>query len=236
MRRIYTVRGVEPLLRIVDELERRDGEAVAALAEIEALQREVDRTRAHAAELAAFLAGLPDALAAREADERSAAGSQREASAALAEAEAELARAQERGRDDARIAAERAVQHARDALREAELWVERTRRERARLEHEAEERRDDAERLVAGVQPLAERLAADPRIATAPPAAPGLDGVVDWASRARGDLLLAHAGLATERDKVVREATELVASAVGEPLPGTGVAGVRERLARATRS
>jgi hypothetical protein len=226
---------VEPLLRIVDELERRDEEAAAALAEIVALRAEVEATRVRAAELAAFLAGLPGALAAREADDQAAAESQHAAAAALAEAEAELARAQERGRDDARIAAERAVQHARDAVREAELWIERARRERERLEREAEARRDDAERLVAGVQKLAARLAADPRVATAPPGAPGLDGVLDWASRARGDLLLAHAGLATERDKVVREATELVASAVGEPLPGTGVAGVRERLAGRTR-
>ena len=44
--------------------------------------------------------------------------------------------------------------------------------------------------------------------------------MLEWASRARGDLLVAHAGLATERDKVVREATELVASVLGEPLPG----------------
>ena len=227
---------MEPLLRIVDELERRDEEAAAALAKIEALQAEVVGTRARAAEIAAFLAGLPDALVAREADERAAAESQREAAAALAEAEADLARAQERGRDDARIAAERAVQHARDAVREAELWIERARHERTLLEREADARRGDAERLVAGVAPLAERLAADPRIATAPPAGPGLDGVVDWASRARGDLLLARAGLATERDRVVREATELVASAVGEPRPGTGVAGVRERLTRPPRT
>jgi len=236
MGRIYSVRCVEPLLRIVDELERRDEEAAAALAQVEALQADVEATRARAAEIAVFLERLPDALAAREADERAAAESQRQASAALVEAEAELARAQERGRDDARIAAERAVQHARDAVHEAELWIERARRERARLEREAEARREEEARLVAAVQPLAERLAADPRLATAPPAAPGLDGVADWASRARGDLLLAHAALATERDKVVREATELVASAVGEPLPGTGVAGVRERLARGTRS
>ena len=52
-------------------------------------------------------------------------------------------------------------------------------------------------------------------------------------SRARGALLLARAGLATERKKVVREATELVTAVLGEPLAATGVAGVRGRLARA---
>jgi len=231
MRRIYTVRGVEPLLRIVDELERRDEQAAAAITEIESLQAGVEETRARAAELAAFEAALPDARAARDADERAARESRAAAAAVLADAEAELVRAEERGREDARLAAERAVQHARDAVHDADARVERTQRERARLESEAEAKAGEAERLVADASPLAERLAADPRVATAPPA-PGLAGVADWASRARGDLLLARAGLATERDKVVREATELVASAVGEPLPGTGVAGVRARLVR----
>ena len=222
---------MEPLLRIVDELERRDEDAAAALLGIEALQREVEETRAQAAAIAAFLAAFPDALAARETEQRAAAESLAKASAALADAEAALEQARERGREDARLAAERAVQHARDALREAELRVERARVERERLEREEQEQRGEAERLVLRVEPLAQRLAEDPRVATKPPG-PGLDAVLEWASRARGDLLLAHAGLATERDKVVREATELVASALGEPLPGTGVAGVRERLER----
>jgi chromosome segregation ATPase len=222
---------VEPLLRIVDELERRDEDAAAALLEIEALQREVEETRARAAATAAFLAAFPDALAVREAEQRAADESRTKASAALADAEAELARAADRGREDARLAAERAVQHARDALREAELRVDRARAGRERLEREEQEQHADAERLVLRVGPLAQRLAENPQVGTVPPG-PGLDAVLEWASRARGDLLLAHAGLATERDKVVREATELVASALGEPLPGNGVAGVRRRLER----
>ena len=96
---------------------------------------------------------------------------------------------------------------------------------------EEQEQRAAAGRLVVEVQPLAQALAGNPRIGTDLPGA-DLDGVLDWAARARGDLLVAHAGLETERDKVVREATELVASALGEPLPGKGVAGVRERLSR----
>jgi hypothetical protein len=222
---------VEPLLRIVDELERRDEDAAAALLEIEALQHEVEETRARAAAIVAFLAAFPDALAARVDEQRAAAESRTKASASLAEAEAELAQAAERGREDARLAAERAVQHARDALREAGLRVERAQAERARLEREERQQHVDAERLLLTVEPLARRLAGNPRVATRPPG-PGLEGVLEWGSRARGDLLLAHAGLATERDKVVREATELVASALGEPLPGNGVAGVRQRIER----
>jgi len=222
---------VEPLLRIVDELERRDEAAAGALHEIEEQQREVEEIRSRTAAIASFLAAFPDALAAREAEERAAAESRTAAAAALAEAEDALAQAEERGREDARLAAARAAQHARDALHEAELRVERAHAERERLVREEQEQRDDADRLVLRVQPLARTLAADPRIATEPPA-PGLDGVLEWASQARGDLLVARAGLATERDKVVREATELVAGALGEPLPGNGVAGVRGRLAR----
>lgn len=222
---------MEPLLLIVDELERRDEAAAAALHEIEDLQREVDETRARAGAIAAFLAAFPDALAAREAEERAADGSRTAAAGVLAEAEDALAQARDRGREDARIAAERGVQHARDALRDADLRVERAHAERERLVREERAQRDDADRLVLQVQPLARTLAANPRIATQEPA-PGLDGVLEWTSRARGDLLLAQAALATERDKVVREATELVASALGEPLPGNGVAGVRELLTR----
>jgi hypothetical protein len=222
---------VEPLLRIVDELERRDEDAAAALHEIEELQREVDETRTRGAAIAGFLAGFPDALVAREAEERAADESRAGAAEALAEAEAALAEAEQRGREDARLAAERTVQHARDTLRDAEHRVERAQAERERLVVEEQEQRAAADRLVLETEPLARRLAANPRIATEPPG-PSLDGVLEWTSRARGDLLVAHAGLDMERDKVVREATELVASALGEPLPGNGVAGVREQLMR----
>jgi chromosome segregation ATPase len=222
---------VEPLLRIVDELERRDEDAAAALHEIEELQRAVDGTRNRGSAIADFLAAFPDALVAREAEERAADESRAGAAESLAEAEAALAETEQRGREDARLAAERTVQHARDTLRDAEHRVERAHAERERLVLEEQEQRTAADRLVLEVQPLAGTLAATPRLATEPPG-PGLDGVLEWTSKARGDLLVAHAGLDTERDKVVREATELVASALGEPLPGKGVAGVREQLMR----
>lgn len=222
---------MEPLLLIVDELERRDGDAAAALHEVEELQQRVDETRARARDIAAFLEAFPDTLAAREAEERVAEESRTAAADAQTEAESTLVHARERGREDARLAAERALQHAQDALHEAELRVERAHAQLSRLVREEQEQRDAADRLVVEVQPLARALAANPRIGTDLPGS-GLDGAIEWAARARGDLLIAHAGLETERDKVVREATELVASALGEPLPGNGVAGVRERLSR----
>ena len=48
-----------------------------------------------------------------------------------------------------------------------------------------------------------------------------------------GRLLLEHSGLARERDAVVREASELLGSVLGEPLISTAVAGVRDKLERA---
>jgi phenylpyruvate tautomerase PptA (4-oxalocrotonate tautomerase family) len=45
--------------------------------------------------------------------------------------------------------------------------------------------------------------------------------------------MLEHAALAREREEVVREATELLAGVLGEPVAAITVAGVGERLARA---
>jgi hypothetical protein len=218
---------MEPLLQIAADLERCDERLAALLLLAERLQSDVAELRTHAAATAEFLRSFPAAHAALESDERAAAEARSAAERAVAEAGAEL----ERARSDAdRLAAERHDGQARDRVREAELWAERVREDRLRLEEEAEERQRDAVRLEA----RAHELAADERLApaVAPPAG-GLHGVLGWTSRARGELLVVHAALATERDKVVREASELAASVLGEPVAATPVAGVRERLERA---
>jgi hypothetical protein len=69
-----------------------------------------------------------------------------------------------------------------------------------------------------------------PNAATETPAA--LAALDEWASRERGALLLEHSGLVRERDAVVREASELLASVLGEPFASTSVAGLRGRLER----
>jgi hypothetical protein len=218
---------MEPLLQIAEDLERRDEEAAEALSEVEHLQAEVEALRSRAGATAEFLRSFPAAKAALEDDERAAAEARADAERAVAAAEAEV----ERARNDAdRLAAERHVQQAKDRVREAELWGERSRADLLRLAQEAEERQHEAGRLEEQAHQLAER----PHLAgTVAPPAGGLHGVLDWGARARGELLVVHAGLATERDKIVREATELVAGVLGEPLTAIGVAGVRERLSRA---
>jgi hypothetical protein len=215
---------MEPLLQIAEDLERRDERAAEALLDVERLQEEVEALRANAGATAGFLRSFPSAKAALEDDEQAAAEARADAERAVGAAEAEV----ERTRNDAdRLAAERHVQQAKDRIREAELWGERARADRLRLEHEAEERQHEAGLLEQRAHELAER----PHLAgTVAPPAGGLHGVLDWGSRARGELLVVHAGLATERDKVVREASELAAVVLGEPL--TRVAGLRERLAQ----
>jgi hypothetical protein len=224
---------VEPLLTIAEDLERRDERAAAALLEVERLQAEIDELRTRAGAVAAFLRELPAARAALEAEEQAAAAAQEGAAGAWRGAEDELARLQERGSENVRLQAAQTAQHARDALEEAELRVARAQQERARLEQEGVERGADAERL----EERGTELAVHPRLEhdVAAPAT-GLHGLLDWAARARGELLVSHAALATERDKIVREASELVGSVLGDPLAATSVAGVRQRLERALGS
>ena len=218
------------MLAIADDLERRDARAAEALLAVEQLQAEVDELRTHAAVVAAFLRELPATRTALDDEERAAADAQVRATDARRTAEEELARVQERGSEHARLEAARVAQHARDAVEEADLRVARARQERTRLEAEAAERGAEAEQL----ERRGTELSAHPQLEhdVAPPAT-GLHGLLDWAARARGELLVSHAALATERDKLVREATELLAGVLGEPQAGIGVAGVRERLSRA---
>lgn len=224
---------MEPLLTIAEDLERRDERAAAALLEVERLQAEVDELRTRAGAVAAFLRELPAARTALETEEQAGAEAQERAAAAWRQAEDELSRLLERGSENARLQAARAAQHARDALEDAGLRVARAHEERRRLEDEGAERGADAERL----ERRGAELSAHPRLEhdVAAPAT-GLHGLLDWAARARGELLVSHAALATERDQIVREASELVASVLGDPLVATSVAGVRQRLERALGS
>jgi chromosome segregation ATPase len=215
---------VESLLSFAEELERRDADVAQALTGVERLQAEVDELRGRAAASAAFLEALPAALAERASDERDAIGARDHAKQAVRTAEQFVERAEKK---DQRLEAERALQQARDDLHAAEFWAAQSRKAHTELEREGAARRVEAESLARRAVDLA------PRVRDVPPPSPSLDGALEWASRARGALLLQRSALARERDEVVREATELLASVLGDPLTATAVAGVRERLARA---
>jgi chromosome segregation ATPase len=226
---------MDSLLQFAEELERRDEIAAAELGAVERLGREVERMRLEAEEVSAFLAALPASLAAVTEEMRAAEAVRVEAAGAVDAAEEDLRRAEERGHDDERLAAARMAQHAHDALREAELRTARAHGERVRLEAEADERRTRGATLEQEARGLAARLEALPRVAreAAVPPGPGLENVRAWAARARGGLLVAAAGIASERERVAREAAELLASVSGDPRALPGAAGVRARVAEA---
>jgi len=113
--------------------------------------------------------------------------------------------------DEDELAAER----ARARIADAEARAARAREHQDALEREGIERRDEGRRLCerVGVADLAAVLA--------------------WASHRRGELLVEHSGLARRREEIVREASELLGSVLGDPLAATSVAGLRDRLGRA---
>jgi hypothetical protein len=204
---------VESLLLFAEELERRDADLGGALDALERLQHEVEELRVHAAALVAFLSSFPAALDTLERDEHASLAARAAAESALRDVEAG---------DD-----EFALMQARDALRDAERWAADAALARRRLEEDGAARRADAARLEGRAGELGVR------VHDLPAPAAGLDGALEWASRARGALLLEHSALASERDAVVREASELLGSVLGEPLTSTAVAGVRAKLERA---
>ena len=215
---------MESLLSFAEELERRDADVAQALGRVEALQAEVEELRAQAVAAASFLVTLPEALTARASDADAAIEARDQAELAVREAEQLVARTE---KAEQRLEAERALQRARDDLHAAEFWVAQARAAHAELDRQGAARRAEAGALVRRAVELA------PRVRDQPAAPSDLQGALDWVSRARGSLLLEHSGLAQEREEVVREATELLASVLGEPLSATAVTGVRERLARA---
>jgi len=133
---------------------------------------------------------------------------------AVSENEYALYRAEQR-RSAAAAAAAAADEGAEAALAAAEADVTRLGEHRHAFARQGDEAR-------AEVAELAHTLGAS-----------DLDGAVEELSQRRGALLVEHSNLARERDAVVREASELLGSVLGDPLASTSVAGLRERLKRA---
>lgn len=208
---------MEPLLTLASELEARDERVAAALVAVERLQADVEETRAGAAAVSTFLATLPAALAGHAADEEAAEADRVAARAALREAEQE----KESPLRDL------AVQRAREAIADADRRAVRAREHQAALAREGEERVADGGRIEQRARELHGLL----HDVDAPRA--GLEGVIAWGSHARGALLIEHSALAREREAIVREASELLGSVLGDPLAATSVAELRERLERA---
>ena len=209
------------------ELEQRDETAAARLATLAALDRSVDDIRAQAERVSVFNERLPadrshleQALVDAETDLSSARD-------ALVGANEAVARARS---DDARTTARRHEAHAASDLHTSEERRNRLAGRQESLEREAVEADSESASLFAEALALSGALETAPRVARPAPPGPHLEEILEWTARAHAALFVARSGLETERERVVREANELAASVLGEPLYATSVAVVRKRI------
>ena len=221
-------------LAFIRELERADEAAAAVLTELDELYAACEAVRERALELEAFFVRLPaERAAAALAVEQARTGAE-ERRAAAERARAELQAAQAAGDDERLAAARRFDVRARDALRTAERLLREAEEQAAQLEARGEAADAETAELARRAGELAAALAERPRLALEAGAPPGegLAGLAEWGTRARAALLVARGQLAAERDAVVRQANELGALVLGEPLTATSAAGVARRLER----
>jgi len=224
--------GEDRTLAYARQLEVDDGRLAEEIGAVVAVETEATALRERALDAEAFLAELPAQLDA-------AAGAFREAETELEVKRKDVARADseltavERGRDaEALAAARRAVVRGRDAAAMAEKKLERAQASIEGLERRARAIDEDVPRLTEQASLLAERAGRIRRLSQGGAAAPepGLQGTIAWCARALAALLVARSGLESEREGVVRQANELAASVLGEPLAATSAIGARERL------
>lgn len=209
------------LLAYARELEAEDAALAGAAAEVDRLRAAATALRARAEHAADVLARLPAARAAAAEAIAAAEAELERRLADLREAEAQLERG---GKDEAVLAARRAVVRTRDLAGGAERKLERLRGEAAALEEEA--------LAVEAELPELDRIAADLAAKVDGLPEPRAIGAAAWAARAEAALFVTRSGLEAQRERVIRQANELGASAFGEPLVSASVSLVRERLER----
>ena len=214
-------REMTDLLAYARELEAEDAALAGAAAEVEALRDAAAALRGRAERSGEFLARLPEARAAAAEAVAEAEAELERRLADLREAEAQLERAT---KEEAVLAARRAVVRTRDLAGGAERKLARLRAEAKALEEEA--------RAVHAELPELDRIAGDLATKIEGLPEPVTIGVAAWAARAEAALFVTRSGLEAQRERVIRQANELGASAFGEPLVSTSVSLVRERLER----
>ena len=223
-------------LDLVARLEADDGRVARDLARANALLERADAVGARARELDESFASLPELHAGLQREETAGHDALADARAALAEAERRLAETGgSRRAEKKREQAELDLGHAREAVAEAERRVERVVARRGELG--AEERRWRAEipALVTEAQAVAGELDDVTGLSESGRIQPEEDlrGLEAWAGRVRAALLVVSSRLVAERERLVREATELGAAVLGEPVEGSSVERVRRRVEQA---
>jgi NAD-dependent DNA ligase len=221
----------EGVLAVLRELERADEETGTALADLDRLAGEVDSVRARVEELEAFAVRLPAVGEARAAELERARAEASAAQRVLEEAEAAvLATGPENAQE-----AERFHIRARDRVSVAERRVAEATTAAEDLENRVAEATIEGRELHARARELAAELRGRPRIAAdaGQEPRPGLAGVQAWSEVVRASLFVASGQLSTEREAVIRQANELGALALGEPLSAMGTGALARRVEQA---
>lgn len=221
-------------LAFIRELQRADEAVSVVLIELDELYEECERVRGRALELEAFFVRLPDTRAAATLGAEESRSRAAEAREAHERARGELRAAEAEDAAERLAAARRFELRTRDALTIAERRLHEAEAEAARLELEANAAHDESNELARRAEALAAALRERPRLAgeAGELHETGLAGIADWGTRARAALLVARGQLAAERDAVVRQANELGALVLGEPLTATSAAGVARQIER----
>jgi hypothetical protein len=218
----------EGVLAVMRELERADEQIGAALADLDRLADGVDSVRAKVDELEAFAVRLPAEREGRAADLERAWAEKSAAQQMLEKAETAVRAAEP---EDAQEA-ERFHVRARDRASVAERRLAEAAAARGDLENRVGKATIEGHELHARARTLAAELRGRPRIAeyAGKEPGPGLGGVEAWTEVARASLFVARGQLATEREAVIRQANELGARALGEPLGAMGTGGLARRI------
>jgi chromosome segregation ATPase len=200
------------------------------------LAREVEAIRAGAADTSARLERLPAERASAKDAVRDA-GAEADARHGGHEAAARDVEAAERARDDARLrAARRAEVRAWDAVRMAERRLDAARAAAASLADEERRLNAEAHALAERARAAAGVLVERPGLAeqAGRPPVGDLESIAAWATDARAALFVARGNLAREREGLIRQANELGAVVLGEPLSASSAAVVARRVESAT--
>jgi hypothetical protein len=207
-------------------LARHDADLRGETERLRELDAAVALLRARAEALGAFLDELParrGRLETELADAREDVGRRR---GELARAEDDLARAS----DEAdRVAATRARERAADHVAVALAATDRAAAALADLEGEEAATPQELAALCGEAGRLGGALPDVPAPAAEPAA------LVDWASRAHASIFVAAGTLDAQRDRLVREASELGSLLLGEPTYGSTVEQVAARVEAALR-
>jgi len=213
----------ERTLAYLQELAQADEAAANVLAALDGQAHEVERIGAEATRLRERLAALPvereKARAAREEAGREAEERRREHEAAAA-----ALAALEGDRHAERVAAARRDElRARDLSHAAERKLAVARAEEEQLAREDAEDKARAEAFAEEARVLAVATGhGEPEV--------GLDAIAAWATETRAALFVARSGRLAEREALIRQATELGTSVLGEPIAAQSPAELARRL------